>query len=224
VDVGFNLRDVTTSVLGWSTGRTEAILPSVLAGGAWSAELKRLNAHLAVAADLSWDAGGFHMAGQFSSEALHYRKSTAHALRGLFEIKQDVLLLREVIGAVRQRHPGLLFMAEAYWDLEGELLQQGFDYCYDKRLYDRLLEGNARPVREHFLAELDYQNKLARFLENHDEPRAAGTFSREFMRLLQSSHFCPRGCDSFTRDNSRGERNAFRPISAADRRSSSTRR
>jgi hypothetical protein len=31
-------------------------------------------------------------------------------------------------------------------------------------------------VREHFYAGLDYQNKLARFLENHDEPRAAATF------------------------------------------------
>jgi hypothetical protein len=31
-------------------------------------------------------------------------------------------------------------------------------------------------VREHFLAAVDYQNKLARFLENHDEPRAAATF------------------------------------------------
>src|SRR2546430_4170986 len=57
--------------------------------------------------------------------------------------------------------------------------QQGFDYAYDKRLYDRLREGHARPVREHFHAGLDYQNKLARFLENHDEPRAAATFSPE---------------------------------------------
>jgi hypothetical protein len=55
--------------------------------------------------------------------------------------------------------------------------QQGFDYTYDKRLYDRLREGHARPVREHFHAGLDYQNKLARFLENHDEPRAAVTFA-----------------------------------------------
>jgi hypothetical protein len=71
------------------------------------------------------------------------------------------------------------FMAEVYWDLEWTLLQQGFDYAYDKRLYDRLREGHARPVREHFFAGLDYQNKLARFLENHDEPRAAATFTRE---------------------------------------------
>ena len=67
-------------------------------------------------------------------------------------------------------------MAEVYWDLEWTMLQQGFDYAYDKRLYDRLREGHARPVREHLYAGLDYQNKLARFLENHDEPRAAATF------------------------------------------------
>ena len=77
---------------------------------------------------------------------------------------------------VRQRTPDFCFMAEVYWDLEWTLQQQGFDYTYDKRLYDRLRDGPARPVREHFHAGLDYQNKLARFLENHDEPRAAATF------------------------------------------------
>jgi len=78
---------------------------------------------------------------------------------------------------VRERVPGFCFMAEVYWDLEWTMLQQGFDYAYDKRLYDRLREGHARPVREHLYAGLDYQNKLARFLENHDEPRAAATFA-----------------------------------------------
>jgi Alpha amylase, catalytic domain len=77
----------------------------------------------------------------------------------------------------RERVPGFLFMAEVYWDLEWTMLQQGFDYAYDKRLYDRLRENHARPVREHLCAGLDYQNKLARFLENHDEPRAAATFA-----------------------------------------------
>jgi hypothetical protein len=78
---------------------------------------------------------------------------------------------------VRDRVPGFTFMAEVYWDLEWTLQQQGFDYTYDKRLYDRLRERHARPVREHFCAGLDYQDKLARFLENHDEPRAAATFA-----------------------------------------------
>jgi hypothetical protein len=80
---------------------------------------------------------------------------------------------------VREQAPDFCFMAEVYWDLEWTLQQQGFDYTYDKRLYDRLRDGQARPVREHFWAGLDYQDKLARFLENHDEPRAASTFPPE---------------------------------------------
>ncbi len=80
---------------------------------------------------------------------------------------------------VREKTPGFTFLAEVYWDLEWPLQQQRFDYAYDKRLYDRLREGHARPVREHFFAGTDYQNKLARFLENHDEPRAAATFTPE---------------------------------------------
>jgi hypothetical protein len=67
-------------------------------------------------------------------------------------------------------------MAEVYWDLEWTMQQQGFDYAYDKRLYDRLRDGHARPAREHLRAGLDYQDKLARFMENHDEPRAAAVF------------------------------------------------
>jgi glycosidase len=82
----------------------------------------------------------------------------------------------KAIQRVRERFPECLFMAEVYWDLEWTLHQQGFDYAYDKRLYDRLRDQHARPVREHFHAGLDYQNRLARFLENHDEPRAASTF------------------------------------------------
>ena len=83
------------------------------------------------------------------------------------------------IQRVRAQHPEFTFMAEVYWDLEWTIQQQGFDYAYDKRLYDRLREGHAGPVRDHLRAELDYQCKLARFLENHDEPRAAATFPFE---------------------------------------------
>lgn len=78
---------------------------------------------------------------------------------------------------VREQSPDFCFMAEVYWDLEWTLQQQGFNYTYDKCLYDRLREGHARPVREHLHAALDYQIKLVRFLENHDEPRAFATFA-----------------------------------------------
>ena len=82
-----------------------------------------------------------------------------------------------VIPAVKARHPAIAFLAEAYWDLEGRLLDQGFDYCYDKRLYDRLLERNPEGVRGHLRADLSYQRRLVRFLENHDEPRASAMLS-----------------------------------------------
>jgi hypothetical protein len=83
----------------------------------------------------------------------------------------------DVIPAIKKTHPGFLFIAEAYWDLEWELQQKGFDFCYDKRLYDRLKHDNAESIRLHLCADLAYQEKLLRFLENHDEPRAAATFS-----------------------------------------------
>ncbi len=82
-----------------------------------------------------------------------------------------------VIGGVRQAHPDLLFMAEAYWDMEWTLQQQGFDLCYDKRLYDRLVHDGADAVRGHLQADAGYQERLIRFIENHDEPRAASTFA-----------------------------------------------
>ena len=66
-------------------------------------------------------------------------------------------------------------MAEVYWDREYDLQQQGFDATYDKRLYDRLV-GDPLGVRGHLQADADYQARSTRFLENHDEPRAAAVF------------------------------------------------
>jgi hypothetical protein len=83
----------------------------------------------------------------------------------------------ELIAAVRAAHPQFRFVAEAYWDREWDLQQLGFDHCYDKRLYDRMSTGGTSQVRGHLGAELDYQRRLVRFLENHDEPRAATTFA-----------------------------------------------
>ena len=125
----------------------------------------------------------------------------------------------KAIQRVRKRFPGFLFMAEVYWDLEWTLQQQGFDYAYDKRLYDRLRDQHARPVREHFHAGLDYQNKLARFLENHDEPRPRRRFLRKSTKPRQSSLFCRRGCDSSIRDSSTGGRNGSPRISVVPRTS-----
>ena len=82
----------------------------------------------------------------------------------------------QAIQNIRAKDPDFLFLAEVYWDLEATLQEQGFDFTYDKHLYDRLHAQLARPVREHLFANLDFQNKSARFMENHDEPRAMMTF------------------------------------------------
>jgi hypothetical protein len=86
---------------------------------------------------------------------------------------------QSIIAAVRAGDPDLVFIAEAYWDMEWTLQQQGFDFCYDKRLYDRLVGESAQSVRSHLQAAPDYQERLVRFIENHDEPRAADTFTPE---------------------------------------------
>jgi len=93
--------------------------------------------------------------------------------------------------------PEFCFMAEVYWDMEWTLQQQGFDYTYDKRLYDRLRDGNTKAVREHFFAGLDYQNRLARFLENHDEPRISDTLDYGQHKAAAMITFCSPGLRFF---------------------------
>lgn len=117
----------------------------------------------------------------------------------------------EATQRVREQVPGFLFMAEVYWDLEWALLEQGFDYAYDKRLYDRLREGHARPVREHLLAGLDYQGKLARFLENHDEPRAAATFPHDAHEAAAIVTFLSPGLRFFHQGQFEGRRKRISP-------------
>src|SRR5207245_2469250 len=85
-------------------------------------------------------------------------------------------LIIGVVKALLLKHPDFVFMAEVYWDLEWTLQQQSFDYTYDKRLYDRLHARDAGAVRSHLWADLEFQSRSVRFLENHDEPRAASAW------------------------------------------------
>jgi hypothetical protein len=113
--------------------------------------------------------------------------------------------------SVRRKYPKFQFMAEVYWDREWTMLQQGFDYAYDKRLYDRLREGHARPVREHFHAGLDYQNKMARFMENHDEPRAAAVFAPEVHEAAAVITFLSPGLRFFHQGQFEGRKKRISP-------------
>ncbi len=112
---------------------------------------------------------------------------------------------------VREKFPNFCFMAEVYWDMEWALQQQGFDYTYDKRLYDRLRDGHAQPVRQHLMAELEYQLKMARFLENHDEPRAAATFSPDIHQAAAVITFLSPGLRFFHHGQFEGREKRISP-------------
>lgn len=112
----------------------------------------------------------------------------------------------EATGQVKAKNPQFIFMAEVYWDLEWGLMQQGFDYCYDKKLYDRLLTGEASQVRGHLWADTAYQNRLARFMENHDEPRAAREFPLPMYQAAAVVTYCTPGLRFFHEGQLEGRR------------------
>ncbi len=86
----------------------------------------------------------------------------------------------DVITAARAARPEFVFWAEAYWGLESELLRQGFDACYDKGLYDRIVRhAPIDEIRPLLQDEPSEQRPRLRFVENHDEPRAASLLSRD---------------------------------------------
>ncbi len=85
----------------------------------------------------------------------------------------------EALQAVRAKHPDFTFIAEVYWGLEWEIQEMGFDYTYDKVLYDRLRFSNSENIRGHLGAEHLFQMRSIRFTSNHDEEEALKAFGRE---------------------------------------------
>ena len=123
-----------------------------------------------------------------------------------------------VIGELRARHPDTVLVAEAYWDLEWELQNQGFGFCYDKRLYDRIIGQDAFAVRDHLHADLSYQSRLVRFLENHERaphrrPPSAGRGAG------RGRHHChPARCHLVARRTVRGPASAATGLPVAPAR------
>ena len=100
---------------------------------------------------------------------------------------------KRAIPELRAAAPGFCLMAEVYWNLESTLLAEGFDFAYDKGLYDALRAPDAARVRALLGAETAGQSHLARFLENHDEPRAAAVFGLQQHKAAAVLSFCAPG-------------------------------
>jgi glycosidase len=128
------------------------------------------------------------------------------------------------IGAVRREHPRFMFIAEAYWGLERRLQSLGFDYTYDKTLYDHLAHRKPYDVPLHIHgAGPDYIRRGVHFLENHDEPRAAATFALPEHRAAAVATFSLPGLRFIHEGEMEGARRfsriqlARRPVEPTDR-------
>jgi glycosidase len=83
----------------------------------------------------------------------------------------------QIISTTRNIHPDFQFIAESYWGTQPELSKAGFSFCYDKDLYDLLVYAKAPAIEHHLETEVEKQESLLRFIENHDEQRAASIFN-----------------------------------------------
>ncbi len=92
--------------------------------------------------------------------------------------KPDSDFWTSAIKHIKSLQPEFIFLGEAYWDLEWNLQQMGFDYTYDKRLTDRLTYDDVQGIKAHLSADRDFQLKSVRFVENHDEMRAVTRFGK----------------------------------------------
>jgi hypothetical protein len=98
--------------------------------------------------------------------------------QGKYE-KPVIEFWKQCIDEIKSLREDFIFIGEAYWDLEWELQRLGSDYTYDKKLLDRLKVGQISELKGHLMAESDYQQKSVRFIENHDEERAAKSFGTD---------------------------------------------
>lgn len=84
----------------------------------------------------------------------------------------------DAIKEVKRTQPEFIFIAEVYWGLEGLLQSLGFNFTYDKALYDDLIERHHAEAQWKLLsAPEDYVTRSIHFLENHDELRVATKLS-----------------------------------------------
>ncbi len=107
-----------------------------------------------------------------------FKNTWGGTLSNMGYTKPEEEFWKQAITIVKDVKKDFLFIAEAYWDLEYQMQQQGFDYTYDKKLTDRIEQGYPPEIRDHLLAEYSYQHKSVRFIENHDEERSVTKYGK----------------------------------------------
>jgi hypothetical protein len=112
----------------------------------------------------------------------------------------------EAVRKIREKKPEFILGAEVYWGLEWEIQEMGFDYTYDKILYDRLLLSNPRDIQGHLNAEHLYQKRSIRFISNHDAQSPVTALGREKSKAAAVVVGTITGCRLFTVSQLTGEK------------------
>src|SRR5215831_16748858 len=99
-----------------------------------------------------------------------------NAAEGWFNERLPREFWAEAIAEIKSICPEFIFLAEAYWGKEPDLLGLGFDLTYEKSLYDALVARNAGWVKDLLSRPVDLLRRCLFFIENHDEARAASIF------------------------------------------------
>lgn len=111
----------------------------------------------------------------------------------------------QVINEVKNIYPAFTFLAEVYWGMEWEVQELGFDYTYDKILYDRLRLSTAQDIQGHLNAEHLYQKRSLRFIANHDEEAPLSAFGKEKSKAAAVAAYTLIGARLFTISQLYGE-------------------
>ncbi len=108
-----------------------------------------------------------------------FENTWGEVLKTVSAHKPEKEFWQDAIRTVKEKRNDFLFIGEAYWNTELTMQKIGFDFTYDKSLYDKLLNEKAPSIREHLRAGKLFQQKSIRFIENHDEKRAVSVFGLE---------------------------------------------
>jgi hypothetical protein len=86
------------------------------------------------------------------------------------------------LSILKQKYPQTIMMAEVYGGYEPTLQSLGFDYTYDKTVYDKLSSSDLDGLRAWLsqshgqYSNVEYLSQCSHFTSNHDQPRAVSNF------------------------------------------------
>ena len=80
---------------------------------------------------------------------------------------------------IKKLYPNFVFIAEVYWNMEEQMLKNGFDFVYNKEFLDSLVHQNFDQLQDN----LQKFGKPVYFLENHDEQRSTATIDSDILSL-----------------------------------------